>query len=116
MKISQPSLVTPTECSNCAESFAVASHSGPAIAQNRRILTPDIEHRLDREEHAFLQLRPGARAGAVHDIRLVVEKLAEAMTAKILNHGKPVLASYFRDRRANVAEPVTRVSPRQCRP
>src|SRR5690348_10871217 len=35
----------------------VLGHGGPAIGENLHLVAPGIDHRLDREEHAFAQRR-----------------------------------------------------------
>jgi hypothetical protein len=96
VKISQPSSVMPIECSNCAESDrsrVTAVHAG-------------IDHRLDREEHAGAQFRPGAGAADMDDLRRIVEHPADAVPAEIADHAVAVLLGKALDRMADVTQPV----------
>ena len=47
---------------------------------------PQVDHRLDGEDHARLQRHAGAGRAEMHDIGLVVEELADAVADEIADH------------------------------
>ena len=74
VKISWPVSVTPTECSNCAES---ERSRVTAVQPSERIFTcgaAEIDHRLDGEDHAGLEHDPVAGRAVVEDVGHVVEQ------------------------------------------
>jgi hypothetical protein len=48
---------------------AVAGDGGPAVLEDLGRRLADVDHRLDREEHAGLQLRTGPRLGGMDHLR-----------------------------------------------
>ncbi len=62
---------------------AVPRHGGPAVGQDLHVRAAEIDHRLDREEHAGAQHDAFAGPAHVDDVRLVVEQPAEAMAAEV---------------------------------
>src|SRR5262245_63780676 len=60
---------------------------GPAIGQDFHVRPAEVDHRLDRENHARLEDDSLAQAADVDDVRLIVKKLAKAVTAEIAYHG-----------------------------
>src|SRR3954470_10244838 len=57
---------------------AVAGDGGPAVLEQLHAGLADVDHRLDREEHARPQLRAGAGAAGMDHLRSVVEDAADA--------------------------------------
>ena len=86
MKISTPVSVTPTECSNCADSERSRVTAVQPSDSTFTCGAAEIDHRLDGEEHAGLEHDAFAGPADMHDIRLVVEQPAEAMAAEIAHH------------------------------
>ena len=82
----------------------VAGHHRPAVGQYLDVPPPGVEHRLHGEGHACLDGRTGARAAVVHDMRVVVEDLADAVAAKLLHHREAVGLGMGLDGVADVAE------------
>ena len=82
---------------------AVAGDRGPAVGQDLHMRPAEIDHRLDREEHAGLQHDALAAPAIMEDVGLVVEQAAEAMAAEIADHGTTLRFGKFLDRRADVA-------------
>ena len=68
-----------------------------------------IDHRLNRKEHARLQLWPCASAGSMDHFGRVMEQTAQAMPAKFAHHSIAELARMFLDRSANIAQPCARL-------
>ena len=50
---------------------AVACHGGPAVRQYLDLRTPEIDHRLDREEHAGAQRNALAFLAVMQNIRKI---------------------------------------------
>ena len=108
VKISHPVSVTPTECSNCAESERSLV---TAVQSSSRIFVSgpaEVDHRLDGEEHPRLQHRPRPPAAVVQHVRRGVEHPAEAVAAEVADHRAAVRLGEALDRRADVAEGVAR--------
>ena len=55
----------------------------PAIRQNFHIIFARVQHRLDREDHAFLQDSAFARASVMQDRGVDMKSLARSVTAEI---------------------------------
>ena len=52
---------------------SIARHGGPTIGQHFHVWATEIDHRLDREEHAGLEHDAFARPTDVHDVRFVMK-------------------------------------------
>src|SRR5689334_12633425 len=65
---------------------AVARHRRPAVGQDLHMRPAEIDHRLDGEEHAWLEHDAFAWPADMHDIRLVMKQPAHAVAAKIAHH------------------------------
>src|SRR3954469_7545219 len=63
----------------------------------------EIDHRLDGEEHAGLELHALAGAADMDDVRLVVEHAPEAMAAEIAHHAHALRLDETLDGVADVA-------------
>ena len=63
--------------------LAVARHSGPAVGQHLHMRAPEVDHRLDGEQHAGLQRLAFADLAVVQDVGAVVEDLAKSVPAEI---------------------------------
>src|SRR5262249_43516831 len=64
---------------------------GPAVGEHLHVRAAEIDHRLDREEHAGAQHDAFARPADVHDVGLVVEQAADTVAAEVA-HDAHVLA------------------------
>ena len=63
----------------------VACDGRPPVVEHLHVGPPDINHRLDGEEHARLELGAGARAPGMDDLGAVMEQPADPMTAEVAN-------------------------------
>ncbi len=88
---------------------AVAGHRRPAVVEHLAVGPADVDHRLDGEEHAGPELRPGPRPAGVDDLRRIVEDPAHAVAAEIAHHGVTVPLGMALDRMGDIAEPVARL-------
>src|SRR5947209_11610220 len=61
---------------------AVLGDGGPAVAENFNFVPAGVDHRLDREEHAFAQRRSIPRPAVMQDRRGVVKDPPDAVTAE----------------------------------
>src|SRR4051794_38136612 len=64
----------------------VAGHRGPAVGQDFDVRLAEVDHRLDRKEHARFQRYALAGPANMDDVRLVVEHAPEPMAAEIAHH------------------------------
>src|SRR3546814_4776342 len=64
----------------------------------------DVDHRLDREDHAGLQFGAGAGAAGMDDLGRVVEQAADAVAAEIAHHAVTMRLGMLLDGVADVAE------------
>lgn len=84
--------------------LAVLGDRGPAVAEQAGLRAALVDHRLDGEDHAFLQLDAGTRTTVVEDLRLLVEHLADAMAAVFADHREAVLFRVLLDDFADIAQ------------
>src|SRR3546814_6777587 len=66
----------------------------------------DVDHRLDREDHAGLQFGAGAGAAGMDDLGRVVEQAADAVAAEIAHHAVTMRLGMLLDGMADVAEVI----------
>src|SRR5690606_38856909 len=66
--------------------------------------TPLIEHGLDGEDHAFLQLQASAVLAVVQHLGLFMEHLADAVAAIVAHHAVAVGVGMFLDDLADITE------------
>ena len=102
MNTSQPSSVTPMVCSNWADSCRSAGDRGPAVRQHLYMRLAQIDHRLDREQHARLQHGAFAGLAIMQDVRAVVEHLPQPVAAEITHDGTALALGIGLDRFADV--------------
>src|SRR5271165_2076451 len=65
----------------------IAGYRGPPVGEYFHMRPAEIDHRLDRKEHARFQRSSFAAAPVVQDIRFVVKEIAESVAAKIAHDG-----------------------------
>src|SRR5215831_14691287 len=82
---------------------AIGSLRSPLIA-HPHFRAPGIDHRLNRDDHAFLQTRAAPFLTVVRQIRLVVHFCADAVPDEFAHHRKTVLLDPGLHRVANIAE------------
>ena len=83
---------------------AVAGHGGPAVVEHLHLRAAGIHHRLDGEEHAFLELGAFTGAAEMEDVGRGVEGAADAVAAEVADHGEALLLHVALDGVADVAE------------
>ena len=69
---------------------AVARDDGPAVAGFADVALAGVDHRLDRERHAGLQLVERAGLAVVQHLRVLVEALADAVAAELAHDREAV--------------------------
>src|SRR5438046_3098166 len=85
---------------------AIRSFRNPLIA-HPHFRAAGIDHRFDRDDHAFLQTRAAAFFPVVRQVGLVMHSGADAMPNEFPHHRKTVLLDPALHRVADVAEAVT---------
>ena len=90
----------------CGQGF-VACHGSPIIRQDLRLWSTQIDHRLNRKEHAGFQYSACTGFAIVQNIGRRVEDTAQTVTAEVA-HNRHAVALYIGlNCRANVAERIT---------
>src|SRR5262245_6502371 len=85
---------------------AVTGDRGPAVLADGALGPALVDHRLDREHEALLELRaPGARA-VVRDLGLLVELAPDAVTDELADDGVPGPFGHVLDRARDVGHVV----------
>src|SRR3546814_10296185 len=82
----------------------IASYRGPAVVQQLHRGLAEVDHRLDRHEHAGLEQRPRAWASGVDDFRRVMEQPAEAMAAELAHDAETMRLGMSLDGGADVSQ------------
>src|SRR5690606_36387507 len=70
---------------------AVAGHGGPAVRKHLHMRLSEIDHRLDREDHALAHFHAFAGASIVEVVTRIVKNLPHAVAAKVA-HDRAALA------------------------
>ena len=85
----------------------VFGDNGPAILLGPvlDLLAPGVDHRLDGEGHAHLELVQRAGLAVVQHLRLFMEHAANAVAAKLAHHAEALAFGKFLDCPAHVAQP-----------
>src|SRR5271170_1575226 len=78
----------------------------PLIAQNFHLGTPRVHHRLNRQHHAFGQLRTLPLFAKVRNLRRFMQLRPNAVPDKIAHHAESVRLHVLLDRRPNVSHRV----------
>src|SRR3974390_2271389 len=81
----------------------IAGHRSPAVGQDLHWRPAEIDHRLDGEEHAGLELQPFAWLPVMQDVRPVVEHAPQAMAAEIAYHAATLGLSISLDGGTDIA-------------
>ncbi len=82
---------------------SVARHRRPAVAEDLHVRAAQVDHRLDREEHAGAQRHALAATAVVQDVGLVVEQPAEPVAAEVAHHRAALALGVGLDGGADVA-------------
>src|SRR4051794_29539049 len=85
---------------------AVAGDGGPAVFEHLYVRAADVDHRLDGEDHARLELGAGAGTAGVDDLGAVVKDAADAVAAEIADDAIALAFGMALDRIGDVAEMV----------
>src|ERR1035441_10215551 len=86
---------------------AVFGDRSPAIFQNFNAWLAGVDHRLDRNDHAFAQLHSAATLTVVGNLWVFVHTGSDAVADKVAHNGKPFSFDHFLYRCANVTEGCT---------
>ena len=84
--------------------LAVLGDHGPAVGQHLIMGFAGVDHRLDGEHHAFLQLQAGAGLAVMQHLRIFVEHLADTVPAVLAHHGEALGLRQFLDGVADIAQ------------
>ena len=84
--------------------FAIGGDDCPAVSQNFHAAGAHVDHGLDGEDHAGLELRAGAFAAVIRDLRLLVELAADAVADKFADDAVAVGDDLILDGGAQIAE------------
>src|SRR5215212_4470484 len=82
----------------------VRRDNGPAVGEAADAGPSGVDHRLDGEDHARLQLQSGTGPAVVQHLRLFVELPADAMPAELAHDGETLTLGEALDVGADVAE------------
>ena len=82
----------------------VLGDDGPAVAHLANVTLASVDHRLDGENHAFLQLDPCAGLAVMQDLRVFMKFLADAVAAKFPHDGITARFRVFLDGMTDVAQ------------
>src|SRR6185437_13087169 len=82
---------------------AVAGDRRPAIGQDLHMRFAEIDHRLDGEQHAGLELEPFAGFAVMQDVRPVVEHAPQAVAAEITHYAAALAFGIGLNGRADIA-------------
>src|ERR1035437_2726318 len=85
---------------------AVRRYGRPLVAQNLGLGTARVHHRLNRQHHAFGQLRALTLLAKVRNLRRFMQLRPDAMPHKFPYHAEPVRFHELLDRRAHVSDGV----------
>ena len=106
VKTSGPSSVTAMVCSKCADSAAVRGDHRPAVVQSSVSGPLRVDHRLDREDHAGLERRPGGARPVVRHLGRLVHRRADRVADVLADDGEPGRLGHELDGAADLVEAV----------
>jgi len=84
VRISGPFSVVSTVCRNGGRQ-AVGGHDRPAIGERLDVVGAEVDHRLDRQSHAWPDPLARAAASEVRDLRLLVHGPADPVADQVAN-------------------------------
>src|SRR6476469_5817274 len=85
---------------------SVFGYGGPLIVEHPRAGTPNIHHRLDRQDHAFAQPRSMSARTEVRNLRVFMKLGADTVSDKLPNHAEPGSLNVLLHCRADIANRV----------
>src|SRR5438067_4959194 len=83
---------------------AILGDRGPAVAENFDLVSAGLDHRLDREEHAFAQCRSISRPAVMQDRGGIVKDPPDTVATEIADHRKTGALGIALDRVTDRAE------------
>src|SRR4029079_6433674 len=89
--------------------FAIARHGRPSVGQNFHVRLPEVDHRLDREQHTGFEQDALAWLAVVQNVVSVVETRPEAGAAKVTHDSAALALGVLLNCRADVAGRVARL-------
>src|SRR5690606_38187114 len=95
---------------------AILGHDGPAIGQVADLAPAGVDHRLDREDHAFDEVDAGAGPAVMQYAGIFVELPSNAMAAELAHHREAVALGVTLDDVADVTEMRARADPLDAQP
>ena len=104
VRTSTPVSVTSTMCSHWADRLRSRGDDGPAVGQLGDGGLAGVDHRLDREDHAGLELDAGTGLAVMKHLGVFVEVGADAVAAEFTHYRKAVALGVLLDGVADVAE------------
>src|SRR3546814_3666995 len=75
----------------CSSDLPVVGHDRPSIVLGSDLARTLIDHRFDRENHAFAQAHARVRPPEIHHLRLLVHLATNAVPAKFTHNRIAVL-------------------------
>lgn len=87
----------------CGET-AVPGFDGPLIGHRTNVAPADVDHRLDRKDHAGFQFGSGARATIMKHLRVFMKDRADAMAAVFTHDAIALCFSVLLDRVTDIAQ------------
>src|SRR5438034_79149 len=82
----------------------IRSDDGPTVGEAAYARATGVDHRLDREHHARLQLEPGARTAVMQHLRFLVELSPDTVPAELAHDREAVALRVALDRRSDIAQ------------
>src|SRR5947209_8742726 len=76
----------------------------PLVIEQPSVRSADINHRLNREHHAFTQPRPVSARSIIGNLRLFVQASANSVPHELSNHAESVGFDHFLNGRAYVPD------------
>src|SRR5712691_3896635 len=87
---------------------AVLRHRRPPVVQHAHLPAPHRHHGLDGQDHARLELRPPPGIAEVRDLRLLVQRAADAVSHEGTDDPEAVTLHVSLHRVGHVGEPAAR--------
>ena len=91
----------------CGQAVVLGDHR-PAIRQQTHVGFAGIDHRFDRQRHAFAKLQAGAALAVVQNLRVFMKNLADAVAAVFADDRKAVFLDMFLHGGADIAQAFAR--------
>src|SRR4029077_10655743 len=87
---------------------AVGGHRGPLIVENPHFRPACVNHRLDGENHAFLDARAVAGLAVIRQVRLFVHFGANSMADELTHHREAMLFDPLLHGRGDITQAIPR--------